>query len=208
MFWSCSASPFDRTLSPVHTFPRCTRVRVRSTPVQAVFMASHVGSRGWLEDLDLPVTSRAGVGSRTRATNSKPGSGHACRALGATADAAVHRGCSFRGSVQDLLLPRHATSGIVKRMSRIAASANGLTMTRAALIAALLLLLPALAAAESPRPQTATPVEPAPFVIAEASCASLCSQRHNQCRISTRGSPRCDAELQRCLKGCLASKGR
>jgi hypothetical protein len=39
--------------------------------------------------------------------------------------------------------------------------------------------------------------------VAEASCASLCRQRHNQCRISTRGAPRCDADLQRCLKGCL-----
>jgi hypothetical protein len=72
----------------------------------------------------------------------------------------------------------------------------------------LFLLLPVLAAAEAPRPQSTTSAEPAPFVIAEASCASLCSQRHNQCRISTRGSPRCDSELQRCLKGCLASKGR
>jgi len=80
-------------------------------------------------------------------------------------------------------------------------------MRRAALIAALLLLLPPIAVAESPRPP-APPSEPAPFVIAEASCASLCRQRHNQCRISTRGSPRCDAELQRCLKGCLASKSR
>lgn len=83
-------------------------------------------------------------------------------------------------------------------------------MRRTALIAALLLpLLPPFAAAESPRPPPdTTPAEVAPFVIAEASCASLCRQRHNQCRISTRGSPRCDAELQRCLKGCLATKGR
>jgi len=81
-------------------------------------------------------------------------------------------------------------------------------MRRAALIAILLLMLPPMAVAESPRLPSATPPEPAPFVIAEASCASLCRQRHNQCRISTRGSPRCDAELQRCLKGCLATKGR
>ena len=81
-------------------------------------------------------------------------------------------------------------------------------MRRAALIAAFLLLLPSTAIAESPRPPSAAPADEAPFVIAEASCASLCRQRHNQCRISTRGSPRCDAELQRCLKGCLASKAR
>jgi hypothetical protein len=81
-------------------------------------------------------------------------------------------------------------------------------MRRVALIAALLFLLPSMAAAESPSPPVAPPSEPAPVVVAEASCASLCRQRHNQCRISTRGSPRCDAELQRCLKGCLAAKGR
>lgn len=46
------------------------------------------------------------------------------------------------------------------------------------------------------------------IVVAEASCASLCRQRHNQCRISTRGAPRCDAELQRCLKGCLGETKR
>ena len=46
------------------------------------------------------------------------------------------------------------------------------------------------------------------MVVAEASCASLCRQRHNQCRISTRGAPRCDAELQRCLKGCLEETKR
>jgi len=45
-------------------------------------------------------------------------------------------------------------------------------------------------------------------VVAEASCASLCRQRHNQCRISTRGAPRCDADLQRCLKGCLGETKR
>jgi hypothetical protein len=79
---------------------------------------------------------------------------------------------------------------------------------RAALIAALFLLLPTLATAEQPRPPSEAAPDAAPIVIAEASCASLCRQRHNQCRISTRGSPRCDAELQRCLKGCLATKRR
>lgn len=81
-------------------------------------------------------------------------------------------------------------------------------MRRAFLIAALLLLLPTLAVAEQPRPAPEITVEDAPFIIAEASCASLCRQRHNQCRISTRGSPRCDAELQRCLKGCIETKRR
>jgi len=81
----------------------------------------------------------------------------------------------------------------------------GRPMRRALLIAALSLLLPTLAVAEQPRHVQGIPPEVAPFVVAEASCASLCRQRHNQCRISTRGSPRCDAELQRCLKGCLAA---
>jgi len=82
-------------------------------------------------------------------------------------------------------------------------------MTRALLTAALFLLLPTLAAAEGPRPtQRIVPPELAPFELVEASCASLCRQRHNQCRISTRGSARCDAELQRCLKGCLATQRR
>lgn len=85
----------------------------------------------------------------------------------------------------------------------------GSPMTRALLIAALFLLLPALAAAEGSRPaQPPVPAEATPFELAEASCASLCRQRHNQCRISTRGSARCDADLQRCLKGCLATQRR
>lgn len=39
---------------------------------------------------------------------------------------------------------------------------------------------------------------------AEASaCAQACYNRHAQCRIATKGSPRCDAQLRQCLKGCL-----
>jgi hypothetical protein len=88
-------------------------------------------------------------------------------------------------------------------------------MRRAALIAGLILLLPVLAMAEPASRQhagppggspTAAPQEP--VVVVEASCASLCRQRHNQCRISTRGAARCDSDLQRCLKGCLATKRR
>jgi hypothetical protein len=85
----------------------------------------------------------------------------------------------------------------------------GSPMTRALPIAALVLLLPTLAAAEESRPaQRLIPPGTIPFELAEASCASLCRQRHNQCRISTRGSAKCDAELQRCLKGCLATQRR
>jgi hypothetical protein len=86
-------------------------------------------------------------------------------------------------------------------------------MRRIALIAGLILMLPVMAVAEPASRQHAgspgggSPVaSQEPVVIVEASCASLCRQRHNQCRISTRGAPRCDADLQRCLKGCLATK--
>jgi hypothetical protein len=81
-------------------------------------------------------------------------------------------------------------------------------MRRTSLIAALLLLLPTVAVAEAPRPHQGIPPEVAPIVVADASCVSLCRQRHNQCRIATRGAARCDAELQRCLKSCLATKRR
>jgi hypothetical protein len=88
-------------------------------------------------------------------------------------------------------------------------------MRRAALIAGLILMLPALAMAEPASRQHAGPpnsrtsaTSQEPVVLVEASCASLCRQRHNQCRIATRGAPRCDADLQRCLKGCLATKRR
>jgi hypothetical protein len=83
-------------------------------------------------------------------------------------------------------------------------------MRRAALIAGLILLLPVVAMAEPASggpPGGSPPAAPQEsVVVVEASCASLCRQRHNQCRISTRGAARCDADLQRCLKGCLATK--
>jgi hypothetical protein len=88
-------------------------------------------------------------------------------------------------------------------------------MRRAAVISGLLLILPLLAASTSAsgasfdgHGERSPAMSQSPMVLAEASCASLCRQRHNQCRISTRGAPRCDADLQRCLKDCLASKRR
>jgi len=33
-------------------------------------------------------------------------------------------------------------------------------------------------------------------------CASACYAAHNQCRVSTKGSPSCDAQLSRCLSTC------
>lgn len=35
------------------------------------------------------------------------------------------------------------------------------------------------------------------------SCAADCRAKHNQCRIETKGSPKCDAKLQKCLSRCL-----
>jgi hypothetical protein len=88
-------------------------------------------------------------------------------------------------------------------------------MRRAAVIAGLFLMLPILVAAAPASSQDlergGTALAAASHegvIVAEASCASLCRQRHNQCRISTRGAPRCDAELQRCLKGCLGDSRR
>ena len=79
-------------------------------------------------------------------------------------------------------------------------------MRRILLIAALFLALPGLAlAAPGERPQAVPTAEPV-MVVVEASCASLCRQRHNQCRIATKGASRCDADLQRCLKSCIATK--
>jgi len=34
-------------------------------------------------------------------------------------------------------------------------------------------------------------------------CAANCRAQHNQCRISTKGNPSCDARLQQCLQSCL-----
>lgn len=37
-------------------------------------------------------------------------------------------------------------------------------------------------------------------------CVSQCRSAHNQCRISTKGSPSCDAQLQSCMDGCRAKR--
>lgn len=33
-------------------------------------------------------------------------------------------------------------------------------------------------------------------------CAAKCRAQHNQCRIRTKGSPSCDAQLSSCLQSC------
>jgi hypothetical protein len=34
-------------------------------------------------------------------------------------------------------------------------------------------------------------------------CVAACKSSHNQCRIATKGSTSCDAQLQSCLQSCL-----
>jgi hypothetical protein len=35
------------------------------------------------------------------------------------------------------------------------------------------------------------------------SCIAQCRAQHNQCRMTSRGSSSCDAQLQSCLQSCL-----
>lgn len=38
---------------------------------------------------------------------------------------------------------------------------------------------------------------------ADASCVSSCRSAHSDCRLRTKGSASCDAQLQSCLQSCL-----
>jgi hypothetical protein len=48
---------------------------------------------------------------------------------------------------------------------------------------------------------TAVVVQPA-FAQGSA-CVSACKADHNQCRVASKGSASCDAQLQSCLQSCL-----
>lgn len=37
-------------------------------------------------------------------------------------------------------------------------------------------------------------------------CVQQCRSAHNQCRISTKGSPGCDSQLQACLDSCRSQR--
>ena len=37
-------------------------------------------------------------------------------------------------------------------------------------------------------------------------CVQQCRAAHNQCRISTKGSPGCDAQLQACMDSCRSQR--
>ena len=151
--------------------------------------------------------------------------GPPCRRV---ADWTVLRDCAFSGLVASEIRTFACSAGVrtvsdtpsllmncqpvrpIRREER-----QSVTMIRrTALLAGLFVILPVLAAAdpgvqpEGGRAGSAVAESHDEVRIVEASCASLCRQRHNQCRIATRGAPSCDADLQRCLKGCLASKQR
>jgi hypothetical protein len=49
---------------------------------------------------------------------------------------------------------------------------------------------------------------PAPIQVAQDGCAANCRAQHNQCRIATKGSPSCDAQLQACMQRCIPTKTR
>lgn len=38
------------------------------------------------------------------------------------------------------------------------------------------------------------------------SCAPSCRQRHNECRLQTKGAPQCDVQLQACVTNCMVER--
>jgi len=40
------------------------------------------------------------------------------------------------------------------------------------------------------------------------SCTASCRRQYNQCRISTKGSPSCDAQFAACMRRCIAARKR
>jgi hypothetical protein len=49
----------------------------------------------------------------------------------------------------------------------------------------------------------------APFTRAQGeACTESCRRQHSNCLIRDKGSPNCNAQLQRCLQTCLAGKRR
>ena len=50
------------------------------------------------------------------------------------------------------------------------------------------------------------PGEPSCAVAQSSTCRSTCLAQYNQCRISTKGSPSCDAQYQSCLQSCVSSR--
>lgn len=49
----------------------------------------------------------------------------------------------------------------------------------------------------------------AEMMVAQSSgCAESCRAQYNQCRISTKGSPSCDAQFAACMRRCIPSRAR
>ena len=43
---------------------------------------------------------------------------------------------------------------------------------------------------------------------ADNPCDQSCQAKHNECRIHTKGSPSCDAQLNACRQSCIASMAK
>lgn len=52
------------------------------------------------------------------------------------------------------------------------------------------------------------PPGPRPHLVQGGACADACRSQFNQCRVSTKGDPRCNAALTGCLQRCISGKGR
>ena len=39
-------------------------------------------------------------------------------------------------------------------------------------------------------------------------CTEACRAEHNQCRLQTKGSPRCDAQFAACMQRCIEARGK
>lgn len=39
-------------------------------------------------------------------------------------------------------------------------------------------------------------------------CTASCRAQYNQCRISTKGSPSCDAQFAACMRRCISTRER
>ena len=54
----------------------------------------------------------------------------------------------------------------------------------------------------------ATPMKPPGVLVESGTCANACRAQHEQCRIVSKGDPRCGQMLTACLQRCISSKGR
>jgi hypothetical protein len=45
-------------------------------------------------------------------------------------------------------------------------------------------------------------------VAESGACTDSCRAQYNQCRISTKGSPSCDAQFAACMRRCIATRGK